>query len=62
MVVPASALPVAKALRYNSQGKQIDEAKNVALRSRNVLQWLSSTGVVNPTDMKLSNVPTGAFK
>jgi hypothetical protein len=62
MVVPASALPVAKDLRYNSQGKQIAEANNVALRSRNVLQWLSSTGVVNPTDMKLSNVPTGAFK
>jgi hypothetical protein len=26
------------------------------------LQWLSSTGAVNPTDMKLSNVPTGPFK
>jgi hypothetical protein len=33
MVVPASALPVAKALRYNSQGKQIAEANNVALRA-----------------------------
>jgi hypothetical protein len=59
---PASTLPVAKALRYNSQGKQIAESNNVALRARYVLQWLSSTGAVNPTDMKLSNFLAGAFK
>jgi hypothetical protein len=53
---------VAKALRYNSQGKHIAEANNVALRARYVLQWLSSTGAVNPTEMKLSSVLTGAFK
>jgi hypothetical protein len=62
VVAPASALLVAKGLSYNSRGKHIAEANNVALRARNVLQWLSSTGAVNPTDMKLSNIPTGAFK
>jgi hypothetical protein len=58
----ASALPVAKALHYNSQGKEIAEAKNVALRAIHVLQWLSPTGAMNSMDIKLSNVPTGAFK
>jgi hypothetical protein len=59
---PASALPVAKAVRCNSQGKQIAEANNAALRARYVLQWLLPTGAVNPMDMKVSNVSTGAFK
>jgi hypothetical protein len=54
-------LPVAKALRYNSQGKHIAESNNVALRERDVLQWLTSTDAVNPTNIKLPNVPTGAF-
>jgi hypothetical protein len=36
VVVTASALPIAKALRYNSQGKQIAEANTVALRARDV--------------------------
>jgi hypothetical protein len=59
---PVSTLPVAKDLHYNSQARQITEDKNVSLRARDVLQWLSSTGTVNPTDMKLSHIPTGAFK
>jgi hypothetical protein len=62
VAAPESTLPIAKALLYNSQGKQIAEPNNVALRARYVLHWLSSTGAVNPTDMKQSNIPTGAFK
>jgi hypothetical protein len=38
VAAPVSDLPVAKALRYNSQGTQIAKAKNVALRARDVLQ------------------------
>jgi hypothetical protein len=62
VAAPASSLSVAKALDYNSQGKQISKASNVASQARYVLQWLSSTSAVNPTDMKPSNIPTGAFK
>jgi hypothetical protein len=62
LAAPASVLPVAKALSYNSQGKQIAEAKNVVLRARDVLHWLPSTGAVNPMDMKLPHILTGAFK
>jgi hypothetical protein len=58
----ASELPVAKALRYNSQRKEIAKRNNFASRARYFLQWLSVTGALNPTDMKLSNVPAGAFK
>jgi hypothetical protein len=62
VAAPASVLPIVKALCYNSQGKQIAEAKNFALRASYFLQWLSSTGAANPADMKLSNTLTGAFK
>jgi hypothetical protein len=41
--------------------KTPEQAKNVVLRARYFLQWMSSTGAVNPTDME-SNISTGTLK